>query len=140
MRALAPIAGKLGKLLRLLSSDQDGEVVAAARALVRTLEAEKLDIHALADGIATNGKKFTEEEAAEIYRRGVEDGRREVTFANVEPTWNYIARECAAQSGRLREHEQRFVDDMVCWTVQGGEPTEKQAKWLRAIYARVRRQ
>jgi len=78
MNALAPIAGKLGKLLRLLSSDHDGEVLAAARAIRRTLKVEKLDIHMLADtiGAPANGKKFSEEEAKEIYRRGVADGRR----------------------------------------------------------------
>jgi hypothetical protein len=33
MSNLAPIAGKLAPLIRPLSSDQDGELVAAARAL-----------------------------------------------------------------------------------------------------------
>jgi len=74
--ALAPIADKLKRCLRLLASDRDGEVVAAARALNRTLQRAGLDIHALADGIA-NGKRFTEADAVEIYRRGVEDGKRE---------------------------------------------------------------
>jgi len=36
------------QVIRLLSSDRDGEVVAAARAIMRTLQAEKLDIHVLA--------------------------------------------------------------------------------------------
>ncbi len=39
---------KVGKLLRLLSSDKDGEVVAATSALKRTLEAAGLDLHDLA--------------------------------------------------------------------------------------------
>jgi len=45
----------------------------------------------------------------------------------------------AAQSARLHEHERQFVEDMVRWCVHGGTPTEKQAKWLRSIYVRVRR-
>ena len=49
--ALAPIADKLKRFIRLLSSDNDHEALGAARALNRTLKAAKLDIHALADNI-----------------------------------------------------------------------------------------
>ena len=45
---LAPITGKLGKMIRMLASDCDGDVIAAARAIKRTLRSEGLDIHALA--------------------------------------------------------------------------------------------
>jgi hypothetical protein len=146
--ALAPIAGKLGKLIRLLASDRDGEVLAAVHAIKRALGAEKLDLHTLAEKIETpaNGKKYTEADAIEIYQRGVQDGREAaerqgpVTFSTVgEPSWHDIACQCAAQSARLQPREKEFVEDMVRWTVHGGEPTEKQAKWLRAIYARMRR-
>jgi hypothetical protein len=148
--ALAAIADKLGKLIRLLTSDCDGEVIGAARAITRTLDAAGLDIHALAAGIGgapANGKKFSEEEAREIYQHGVEDGRRAaeqqqpVTFNDVDegPSWHTIATECTARAERLRPHEKDFVEDMVRWCVHGGRPTEKQAKWLRAIYVRVRR-
>jgi hypothetical protein len=143
--ALAPIAGKLAKLIRLLASDKDGELVAAVHAIKRTLESCGLDMHALADGVeGTNGKKFTEQDALEIYQRGVEDGRKTaeapVSFSTVgEPSWNDIARECEANAARLSPREQEFVRDMCSWTVNGGMPTEKQAKWLRSIWARLRR-
>jgi hypothetical protein len=42
--ALAPIAEKLKRRIRLLSSDNDGEVIAAARALNRTLKGANLGI------------------------------------------------------------------------------------------------
>jgi hypothetical protein len=48
---LAPITGKLCKMIRMLASDCDGDVIAAARAIKRTLRSEGLDIHALAEGI-----------------------------------------------------------------------------------------
>lgn len=141
--ALAPIADKLGKLLRMLSSDRDGEVISAARAITRTLESVHLDIHVLANSIEIGGaKKFSEAEAHEIYKRGVEDGRkaaqRESGFHDVgEPSWHSIACECAAHPERLlSDREREFVDDMVKRTVLGGQPTEKQAAWLRKIYAR----
>ena len=44
----APLTDKLAKFVRLLSSDQDGEVIAAAGAIRRTLLAANLDIHDLA--------------------------------------------------------------------------------------------
>ena len=42
------ILPRVGALLRLLGSDQDGEALGAARALGRTLSAAGLDLHALA--------------------------------------------------------------------------------------------
>ena len=48
MTALAPIAPKLGKLVRLLASDRDGEALAAARMIGRTLAGANLSFHDLA--------------------------------------------------------------------------------------------
>jgi hypothetical protein len=45
---LRTIGPKLRKLLPLLSSDKDGEVVATARAIERTLRSEGFDLHDLA--------------------------------------------------------------------------------------------
>lgn len=149
MTGLAPVAGKLGKLLRLLTSDRDGEIIAAARAIRRTLESEKLDIHALAETVETTAgpKKFSEAEALEIYQRGRREGKGEAEAArgfrevgSDEPGWHEIACVCAARPERLRDDREReFAEDMVRRTVRGGEPTEKQAHWLRAIYTRVRK-
>jgi hypothetical protein len=144
---LAPIADKIKPLIRLLSSDQSGEDVAAARVLVRTLKANGLDVQVLADCVGkANGKKFTNDDAIEIYRRGVEDGQRAAESArgefrdidaHDEPSWHDIACECARQ--RLRnDREREFVQDMVRRTVRGGKLSEKQASWLSSIYARVR--
>jgi hypothetical protein len=47
---------KVGKLVRMLSSDRPGEVVAAAAALKRTLEAGGLDIHDLASAVESGLK------------------------------------------------------------------------------------
>jgi|SRR2546430_10514512 len=43
--------GRIGKLVRMLSSDQRGEAGAAAAALNRTLFSVGLDIHAFADAV-----------------------------------------------------------------------------------------
>jgi hypothetical protein len=46
MSALAVVAPRIGQLIRLLGSNQDGEVVAAARALGRTLASVNADCRA----------------------------------------------------------------------------------------------
>lgn len=144
MSALDPITDKLGKLLRLLGSDRDGEVVATARSIVRVLEGAGLDLHVLADSI--NGDNKIIEQA---YRRGLQDGRHQAEeerrgFRSVdaldEPTWHEIACECASHPRRFySEKERGFVEDMVRMTVRGGKPTEAQVAWLRKIYRLVRR-
>jgi hypothetical protein len=40
--------------------------------------------------------------------------------------------------GRLNDKEQCFIDDMVLWCSLR-EPTEKQGKWLLALYSRFGR-
>jgi hypothetical protein len=148
MSNLGLIAPKLGKLLRMLASDHDGEVVAATRAIRRTLEAEKLDIHALAETVeASNGiRKFSEADALEIYQRGVREGRsaaeaeRGFTDIDDEPDWDEIARTCQAYPSKLfGDHEREFVDDMVHRTRVSLGLSEKQQAWLRKIYMRVRK-
>jgi hypothetical protein len=121
MTTLAPIADRLGKLLRLLTSTHDGEVIAAARGIVRVLSNAGLDIHTLAKAVESNGVN-----------------NREAAHASL-PSWHDIACECEANQDKLSERERTFVSDMVRWTVLGGEPTEKQQKWLRSIYVRVQR-
>jgi hypothetical protein len=147
---LAPIAERLRQLIRLLSSDADGEVLGAARALNRTLKGAKLDIHTLADSIGANGKEYTKAQLLKARELGIEEGRRlereeqgAPVFRSVnldeEPTWHEIAVECAAHPNRLYDGQKKFVKDMVRRTVHGGEPTEKHASWLRKVYVRVRR-
>jgi hypothetical protein len=113
---------------------------------VRTLKKAGADIHTLADSISNGG--FTEVEMKKLYdaghRAGFDAGVRSVEdrhngFHSVEPSWHEIAAECSAHPDHLRsEREHQFVKDMVRRTVKGGQPTTKQADWLRSIYARVR--
>jgi hypothetical protein len=95
--ALAPIAGKLKPLIRMLSSSHHGEIVAAAHAIVRTLKSGGTDIHALADSIG-NGK-LSESEMRRLYDAGYaagvqaaenENGGRMFRSVNLddEPSWH----------------------------------------------------
>ena len=138
---------RLGTLIRLLASPQDGEALAAARAIVRTLKSTGADIHALAERVENvNGGKLSEAEMRKLYDAGYEAGMRAVEskqhgsgdFHNTDgtPSWHEIARFCQQNRERLRPNEREFVDDVTARTVWR-EPTEKQAKWLRSIFFRL---
>jgi hypothetical protein len=137
----APIANKIGKLIRLLSSTKDGEVVAAAHALVRTLEANKLDIHALAQRIEAGGG-FDEDLAHAAYSDGFKAGMRTAAAQRQQGSasgpqvdwWVKMARACQRQPDRLSERQEDFVNQMARRTF---EPTEKQARWLRGIFNKL---
>jgi hypothetical protein len=50
-------ANKLAKLLRLLASDKDGEVLATIAAIKRMLDVADMDLHDLADAVTDGFKK-----------------------------------------------------------------------------------
>lgn len=129
MTALAPVAPKLAKLIPLLSSDKDGEVVATARAIERMLRGIGLDLHALAAALAAE----PEVKVVVVYR----DPPKKAA----EPdTWAALATWCRENAHRgLSTKERLFVCDMAHRLICDGEPTEKQAAWLRAIYAKLRK-
>ena len=121
---------KLGKLIRMLSSDKDGEVLAAASAIKRTLATEGSDIHALA-GTLCRPQPSTSAQAQhrqEPRRPSHED----------DNDWHSISCECQAHSERFSPREQDFVADMVRWSAFRA-PTEKQQAWLLSIHRRVGR-
>ena len=123
---MTPVAqNKLGKLLRLLSSDKPGEVAAAASAIMRTLATEGLDIHNLADALCQPPRRA--------------EAKAQSAAAPADDTdWHSVACECEVHSAALTEREQQFISNMVSWTARR-TPTEKQQAWLLAIFNRVRR-
>jgi len=135
---------KLEKLLKLaLGSDRDGEVIAAARAIQRTLSSAGSDIHELAERI--RGGKLSEAEIRKIYDAGYEAGKDEgavekgFSDTTAGPSWLQMAQYCAEHdNGRLTPREREFVDDMTRWCTRR-EPTEKQGKWLHLLYVRIGR-
>jgi len=147
------VRSKLASLVRLLASDRDGEVVAAARAAVRTLKAAGADIHALAGLVEqTDGGKLSEAEMKKLYDAGYEAGRADgvataeakvphdadgFRHVNGSKSWHEMACFCQKRSAHLHSGKEReFVDDMAGWTVRK-EPIPKQAEWLRSIFARL---
>jgi hypothetical protein len=138
------IAARLGNFIRLLSSDRDGEVVAAARALIRTLHSAGADIHVLAERIEKPG--LTQAEMQKIFDAGYHVGLRvaeakfhgDDDFRDIDgiPPWDKVARWCQHHSDRLRANERKFVNDMAARAVWRAL-TPKQEKWLRSIFLKL---
>ncbi len=116
MNALAPVAPKIAKLIPRLASDHDGEVIATVRAIRRTLESAGLDLHALAAGLDSS------------------------TCDGEPATWQELAAWCRnIGQHRLSLKEFVFVADMADRLVLDAQPSAKQAAWLRAIYAKLKK-
>jgi len=132
--------GSIQKLIRLLSSSNDGEALAAVHALQRVLREEGSDIHELAARI----EGLSQAEMKKLYDAGFRKGKSAATaatpdFSNVGPSFYEMACEIQHKGdGRLNQRETNFIDDMVRWCARR-EPTEKQAKWLHVIYYKIGR-
>jgi hypothetical protein len=120
--ALTTIGPRLSQFIRLLGSDRDGEVVAAARAIQRTLATVGQDFHDLAD----------------IVERSIERSARppdqEPAHHRECDDWRAMARWVRDSGARLSPKERGFVSDIA---VRFGTLSERQAAWLLAIYERT---
>jgi hypothetical protein len=106
--ALAAIP-RLPKLLLMLSSSHDGEVVGAARAIGRVLADTGMDWHHLADAVIRVDRLPTDD-------------------------WRAMAQFCRGQAHRLSPREFDFINNIA---LSRCEPSEKQWRWLRSIFARL---
>jgi hypothetical protein len=140
---LAPINGKLANLIRRLSSNSDGEVVATARAIIRTLQGIGADIHDVADCIehASNGA-LAENEMQEIYSAGIKEGARlaiqkmQAQMAHSPPqrlmpqfpSAADMALYCYQHLNRCNEWETEFASNMAVWTRRRPLTVKQQAR------------
>jgi hypothetical protein len=137
-------ADRLAKLVRLLGSNRDGEILGAVTAMKRILEAAGLDLHAVANRII-DGDPDAHRDA---YARGYAAGLRDVMAAGAMTTapaaggsheWRMMAEFCAARRHALNDRECGFIDDMVSWTRRGLQLSPKQEGWLQSIHDRLQR-
>ena len=107
MAGLDILEPRLAKLIPRLATDHDGEVVATVRAIRRALAADGLDLHDL------------------------------VSMITFEPkSWPQLCDVCLKHDNGLSDKERAFLRNMRS-LVMGGEPSTRQARWLRDIYGRV---
>jgi hypothetical protein len=144
---LAPIAPRLANFIRLLASNRDGEVVAAARALVRTLQGIGADIHDVAARIEHSNGTLNEAEMQEIYDAGIKEGTRRVEqkmrsqAGHGAPTPQFpapatMALYCYQRVDRLNEWEQEFATNMMNW-VRHRSLYPKQRDKLEQLYIKL---
>ena len=117
---------RLKKLVLMLSSEQDGEIVAAARAIGRNLKDTGLDWHWLADHLS--GEYRADPKRSDGFNaRGVEEYRSRVGF-------------CFAHRADLRSREHEFITQLQNRFNEYGAETflsPKQRAWIDDIYKRL---
>jgi hypothetical protein len=111
MTALAPIAPRLAKLVALLSSDKDGEVLGAVEAMRRLLATVDSDFHDLARALAGE--------------------------APADDDWRQLIGRLLEEADRLSDRDYDFLLSMRRHIALGREPSPRQQKWLRDIEAKL---
>jgi hypothetical protein len=147
------LAAKLGKPIRLLASNSQGEAFAALCAIARMLESHGYTFHTLADHVE-NGGGLSEDDKKKIrseienaraigYAEGVKamEARQHGTgaFRNTDGAleWTEVALYCQREKQRLPSKHHEFVDDMASRTVYGREPTPKQHQYLHSLFYKL---
>jgi len=136
---------RIASIVRLFASDKDGDIIAAAHALRRTLESAGTDINGLAHGIENLGKsaEVSKERMKQIWDAAVQHtenrlhGADDFIDSSGKPTWEAVALFCQRNKQRLEARHHQFIDDMASRTVWGHEPTEKQHKYLFALFLKL---
>jgi hypothetical protein len=148
MIANPAVAKRVADLVRRLASPHDGELTATVRALRRTLEANGLDIHAVADPLeAPNGKRISEEEMRRLYDAGFaagvqaaenrQHGSDDFRGTDGKPTWEAAALFLQRNKHRLDPKHHEFTDDMAARTAWGHEPTERQHRYMHSLFFKL---
>jgi len=149
------LAAKLGKPIRLLASDSQGEALAALCAIARLLESYSCSFHTLADHVENaNGSGLSDADKQRIrseienaraigYAEGVRAAENKQhgtgAFRNTDGTleWTEVARYVQREKDRLPSKHQEFINDMASRTVYGREPTPKQHQYLHSLFFKL---
>lgn len=133
MTSLAPVSAKLEKLIPMLSSDRDGEVVAAVRAIGRTLQSAGADWHDLAKAVRGLPR------AAPCADQPKRQPRPRHT-SSAPPTWESMKRgarlkwiDLLLRSGRLTEWEANFAASLRQKAANDCPISERQAGVLDSL-------
>ncbi len=124
---------KLAKLVRLLGSPQEGEVVAAARAIERTLASESLDLHDLVDAL------FPAKPPARSTTRGARPASRQRARHGdqIRDVWIASCERCLQQANKLSRLEFAFVKSLQRNLLAERPYTRASTKRLMKICSRL---
>ena len=134
-------AERLANVIRRLSSDHEGEIIAAMNIILRLLESCGDDIHALAARVENGGgglsEKYQEEVRAQIKKAhevGYEKGVR-AAEARFRPDGKLeVALFAERQINRLPPDKHEFIHKMAFYARQELEPSPKQGKFLFDLF------
>jgi hypothetical protein len=136
------VTARLGNVIRRLSSDHEGEIIAAMNIILRLLESCGGDIHALAAQVENGGmsEKYREEVRAQIKKAhevGYEKGVR-AAEARFRPDgkleFSEVALFAERQINRLPPDKHEFIHKMAFYARQELEPSPKQGKFLFDLF------
>jgi hypothetical protein len=147
------LAAKIGKPIRLLASNSQGEAFAALCAIARLLESHGCTFHTLADHVE-NGGGLSEADKQKIkteidnaraigYAEGIQaaEAKQHGTgaFRNTDGKleWTEVALFVQREKHRLPDRNHEFIDDMASRTVYGREPTPKQHQYLHSLFLQL---
>jgi hypothetical protein len=154
------LVDRLVKIILMLSSPSDGELVVAGRALQRQLASAGTDIHALAAHLR-NGSGLSEEDKQQIrtaiadaraagYAEGVRAGEAQTqgggAFRNTDGSvdWRQVALFVEREKDRLPPRARtdsalEFIGDMAmrAQSPYSREPTQKQHEWLHSLFFKL---
>jgi len=114
---LTTVAPQVAKLVRLLGSDNDGEVVACVAALRRVLHGAGLDLHDLARAVEVPIRVLS-------YRPPSYQPRSYYAEPSVNPDLRWrdmvtlcVERECSLteRQAKRTSRRNRYVDEMMVW-------------------------
>src|SRR6516225_9758001 len=112
---------RIASIVRLFASDKDGDIIAAAHALRRTLESAGTDINGLAHGIENLGKsaEVSKERMKQIWDAAVQHtenrlhGADDFIDSSGKPTWQSVALYCQRNIDRLAPKHHDFINKVA---------------------------
>jgi hypothetical protein len=136
-------AETLANVIRRLSSDSDGEIIAAMHAILRLLESCGGDIHTLAARVE-NGRGLTEDDKQKIKNEienaraiGYAEGVRaaETRFRpDGQLQFSEVALFAERRINHLPSDKHEFIHKMAMYAREGFEPSQKQGKFLFDLF------
>jgi hypothetical protein len=116
--SVAVFPAKIARLVPLLGSNRDGEIIATVHAIGRSLKSAGCDWHDLAAAIETNTTS-------------------RLSAAAAHRDWRADLKLCAKNFGLLNDRERDFVTSLASST-HWRAPSTRQEAWLSAIADRLR--
>ena len=135
------IKAKVCNIIRRLSTDKDGEIVAAVHVLRRIA-----DVHEIAECIEQANGKLNEAEARKIYDAGYAAGAKNTEtpgtaneFHNTALEWTDVALFVWRNKHRLPSKHHEFIDKVAAQAESPWprEPTQKMHQYLHSLFGKL---